>query len=291
MYPLLFIIRSYCWQQSLDSTETRTEKFSFRAGNFFSHHFDSPVPGCILPLQRGHMYSARSNSNGFVASSARRASVIVADPYPIILLGIRKIVEDDPRFQLVGEVSTMASLREKIVAQAPDVALVDWSMASQSLGATGGLLRSDHATAMVFLTVSNNVQDRRDMVRLGARGILSKCASPYELQEAVWQALHGRMPLETPVAEPSTTSIDPEHHVRQLTRRERQLIPLVCGGLRNKEIAQQLGISESTVWHHLTSVFTKLRVEDRLGLAAFAYRHGLVLPAESASIALSLSAD
>jgi DNA-binding NarL/FixJ family response regulator len=237
------------------------------------------------------MYSARSNSNGSVAPSARRSRVIVADPYPIILLGIQKIVEDDPRLQFVAEVSTMPSLRDKIVAEAPDVALVDWSLAAQDLAVTLALLRSEHATSMVFLTISENVQQRREILRMGARGVLSKCASATELQEAVWQACNGRIPPETPAAEPPIIGIDPEYHIRQLTRRERQLIPLVCSGLRNKEIAQQLGIAESTVWHHLTSVFTKLRVEDRLGLAAFAYRHGLVLPAAEISVALGMGAD
>jgi two-component system, NarL family, nitrate/nitrite response regulator NarL len=237
------------------------------------------------------MYSARSNANGSVASPARRASVIVADPYPIMLLGIRKIVEDDPRFQLVAEVLTMPSLREKVTAEMPDVALVDWSIASQDLAATAALLRSDHATSMVFLTVSEDAHQRREILRLGARGVLSKCASASELQTAIWRACHGRMPFETATVEPPAAGTDPEYPIRQLTRRERQLIPLVCGGLRNKEIAHQLGIAESTVWHHLTSVFTKLRVEDRLGLAAFAYRHGLVLPAAQPSIALGLSAD
>jgi DNA-binding NarL/FixJ family response regulator len=237
------------------------------------------------------MHSARSNANGSLARSARRAGVIVADPYPIILLGIRKIVEDDPRLQLLAEASTMPSLREKMIAATPDVALVDWSMASQDLPATTALLRSDYATSMVFLTISENPQQRREIFRLGARGVLSKCASASELQAAVWQACHGRRPYETPTAEPSTSGPDPEHHIRQLTRRERQLIPLVCSGLRNKEIAQQLGIAESTVWHHLTSVFTKLRVEDRLGLAAFAYRHSLVLPIAQISSASGLAAD
>ena len=56
------------------------------------------------------------------------------------------------------------------------------------------------------------------------------------------------------------------------------MLPLVCRGLKNKEIALQLGISESTVWHHLTAVFKKLEVEDRLGLATFVYGQRMVLP-------------
>ena len=74
---------------------------------------------------------------------------------------------------------------------------------------------------------------------------------------------------------PSSTESDPER-IKHLTYRERQLLPLVCSGLRNKEIAQQLGISESTVWHHMTAIFTKLKVEDRVALVSFVYRHHLI---------------
>jgi two-component system, NarL family, nitrate/nitrite response regulator NarL len=237
------------------------------------------------------MCSAPSNSDGSMGFSGRRAGVIVADPYPIILLGIRKIVEDDPRLELVAEASTLGSLREKVKAGTPDVALVDWSMASQDLAATAALLRSDQATSVVFLTVSENSQQRREILRLGARGVLSKYSSASQLQSALWEACNGRLPLDISVAVLPAIETNPEHHIRQLTRREQQLIPLVCSGLRNKEIAQQLGIAESTVWHHLTSVFTKLRVEDRLGLAAFAYNHGLVVPAAPPSAAVELGAD
>jgi len=76
-------------------------------------------------------------------------------------------------------------------------------------------------------------------------------------------------------AGPPTADSDPER-IKHLTYRERQLLPLVCGGLRNKEIAQELGISESTVWHHMTAIFTKLKVEDRVALVAFVYRHHLI---------------
>src|SRR5580698_3630474 len=237
------------------------------------------------------MGSAPGNSSGSEGLTGRRAGVIVADPYPIVLLGIRKIVEDDPRLELVAEASTLGLLREKVKSETPDVALVDWSMASQDLASTAALLRSDHGTSVVFLTVSEDSQQRRDILRLGARGVLSKYASASQLQSALWQACSGHLPLDMSIAAMPATVSDPEHRIQQLTRRERQLIPLVCSGLRNKEIAQQLGIAESTVWHHLTSVFTKLRVEDRLGLAAFAYRHRLVLPIAQISSTLGLAAD
>ncbi|MGC2404613.1 MAG: response regulator transcription factor [Acidobacteriaceae bacterium] len=212
-----------------------------------------------------------------IVPAARQTRVIVADQYPVILLGLRKVFEDDPRFQVVAEASDMLSVWKNLVAERPEVALLDWSTASQNLEITRALIQSDqHATSIIFLTVSDDSQEEQHMLRLGVRAFVSKWSSPELIRGAVRKACKepvkpeaaGRL-LPVPINEV-------ESRIRQLTKRERQLIPLVCSGRRNKEIAVELGISESTVWHHLTAVFTKLQVEDRLGLAAFAYSHGLV---------------
>ena len=235
------------------------------------------------------------NSSALSLSSlARRTRVIVADPYPVIVHGVRKMVEDDPRFQVVAEASTMPSFRKKVIAKAPEVALVDWSMASQDLAATTELLQSDlHSTSVIFLTVSENSQEKREMVKLGAHGFLSKWTSARKLQTAVFKADERRLALVSSAAEagladglgaPSSTDSEPQR-IQRLTHRERQLLPLVCSGLKNKEIALQLGVAETTVWHHLTSIFTKLQVNDRLGVATFVYRHHLV-PSDDESVSI-----
>jgi two-component system, NarL family, nitrate/nitrite response regulator NarL len=225
-----------------------------------------------------------NNSPLSFASRAWRARVMIADPYPVIVHGVRKIVEDDPRFQVVAEASTLQSFRKKVIAERPDIALVDWTMASQDLAATTALLQSQlHVTSMLFLTVSESSDKKRDMVRMGARGFVSKWCSAQKLRKAVLKACNEGRPLGMEgglagsLAAPSTTNAKTKA-IERLTYRERQLLPLVCSGLKNKEIAQRLGIAETTVWHHLTAIFTKLQVDDRLGLAAYAYRANLVDP-------------
>jgi two-component system, NarL family, nitrate/nitrite response regulator NarL len=213
-----------------------------------------------------------------LAAASRRTKVLVADPYPVIVHGLRKMLEDDLRFQVVAQAFTLASCHKKLIAQRPQVAFLDWCLASKNLELTAALLQSARATTgIIFLTVSENSQQKREMLRLGARAFLSKWCSPAKLRTAALKACNDLPALaaETSASESKLASpdVDAEQRVKQLTVRERQLIPLVCSGLKNKEIAQQLGIAESTVWHHLTAVFTKLKVEDRLGLAAFAFSH------------------
>ena len=220
-----------------------------------------------------------------LVADSPRTRVLVADPYPVIVQGLRKMLEDDLQFQVVAEAFTLASCHKKIIAQRPQVAFLDWCMASKNLELTTALLQSVRpTTAIIFLTVSENSQQKQEMLRLGARAFLSKWCSAAKLRTSALQSLQrlarlGRGNLRFRTANALLPAADAEQRVKQLTQRERQLIPLVCSGLKNKEIAQQLGIAESTVWHHLTAVFTKLKVEDRLGLAAFAFSHRPALAA------------
>ena len=213
-----------------------------------------------------------------LVNASRRTRVLVADPYPVIVHGLRKMLEDDPGFEVVAEAYTLASFHKKLIAQRPQVAFLDWSLACQNLELTTALLQSVRATTgIIFLTVSENSQQKREMLRLGARTFLSKWCSAAKLRTSALRACKGLPSLAPETSAPDSKfappDADTEQRVKQLTGRERQLIPLVCSGLKNKEIAQQLGIAESTVWHHLTAVFTKLKVEDRLSLAAFAFSH------------------
>jgi two-component system, NarL family, response regulator LiaR len=176
----------------------------------------------------------------------------------------------------------MQSVWKNVLLEQPEVALLDWSTASRDIQTTRALLQSDrHPTSIIFLTASEDSRQKRVMLRLGAEAVLAKTCSAEELRATILKACRQLLPDTSNPGKSRTLkraaacSQDPAVRIRQLTRRERQLIPLVSSGLKNKEIAQALGISESTVWHHLTAIFTKLQVEDRLGLAAFAFSHGL----------------
>src|ERR1700727_781677 len=89
--------------------------------------------------------------------ASRRTRVLVADPYPVIVHGLRKMLEDDLRFEVVADAFTLASCHKKIIAQRPQVAFLDWSMASENLDMSTALVQSVRATTgIIFLTVSEN---------------------------------------------------------------------------------------------------------------------------------------
>ena len=152
--------------------------------------------------------------------STRLTRIVVADPYPVILHGVRKMVEDDPRFQVVAEASTMPSFQKKVVTVRPEVALVDWSMASQDLNSTMAFVQSDlHATSIIFLTVSE--QEKQEVLKVGAQAFLSKWSSARKLQTAVLKASNGRMQPEgsgyAAGCESALTPNDAAERITQLT--------------------------------------------------------------------------
>jgi len=215
-------------------------------------------------------------------SFGRCVSVIVADPYPVIVRGARAFLEDDPQIQVVAEASTLACLKKRVTAMRPDIALVDWFMASRDLPSAARLLRSNqHKTSFIFMTVPENSPELREIGEFGAAAFVSKWCSASKLRSAVVKAYLdaaslGGGALHRTDREGIPSGTDAVRRLKKLTYKERRLLPLVCEGLRNKEIARQLGIAESTLWHHFTSVFDKLEVKDRLELAAFVNRHSMV---------------
>src|SRR5262249_19057178 len=125
----------------------------------------------------------------------------------------------------------------------------------------------------------------RRAVRLGAMGLVTKDESTEVLLQAIAKVHAGEVWLDrtllASVLGEITRSgkaqpVDPEAlKIATLTAREREIITLVGQGYRNRHVADRLCIAEATVRHHLTSIFAKLQVTDRLELVIYAYRHGL----------------
>ena len=138
---------------------------------------------------------------------------------------------------------------------------------------------------MIVLTGMRDSEAHRRAVRLGAMGLVRKEQASAVLLQAIAKVHAGEVWLErTLVADVlgemtrggPVCPVDPEAvKIATLTSRECELITLVGEGLKNRQIACRLCIAEATVRHHLTSIFAKLDVVDRLELVLYAHRHGL----------------
>jgi DNA-binding NarL/FixJ family response regulator len=141
---------------------------------------------------------------------------------------------------------------------------------------------------VMILTASNDLDLQRRAVLLGALGVVQKREAGEVLIKAIENVYAGQVWLDKSImmgvlADLSRSDGDKKHgaesgRIGMLTKREREVITLVGEGLRNKQIADKLFISETTVRHHITSIFNKLGVSNRLNLVMYAYQHGLAKP-------------
>jgi two-component system nitrate/nitrite response regulator NarL len=216
--------------------------------------------------------------------AAKTVTVVVCDPCPLICAGLLKNFENDARIRITGETRNLRLLCQKVVSEQSDIALVDWSMISWHDDDCMKVINeiSSH-TFLVLLGMTETTRDRKRALEFGSRGIISKRSSASQIRRALCRIARGGIWLEHSAAETLLDDVfsppkGPEHdleRIETLTRREREVIELVCRSLRNKDIAATLYISESTVWHHLTSIFAKLQISDRVSLVTFAYRNNL----------------
>jgi two-component system, NarL family, nitrate/nitrite response regulator NarL len=141
---------------------------------------------------------------------------------------------------------------------------------------------------ILILTGLRDTTLHREAIRLGAHGVLLKTHAAASLLKAIRKVHDGELWLDRSLtAELIATltegsrpkAVDPEQtKIGTLTARELEVLRLVAAGNRNREIAELLFISETTVRHHLTAVFSKVGVTDRLSLVLYAFRHGLASP-------------
>jgi DNA-binding NarL/FixJ family response regulator len=141
------------------------------------------------------------------------------------------------------------------------------------------LLAAGGDVRLLVLTDITDADLHRRAVRFGASGIVGTDRPAETLFKAIEKVLQGEVWMErrlvADLIAPARPQDADEARIGSLTPREREVVRLLCEGLRNKQIAERLAVTDVTVRHHLTSVFSKLGVSDRLGLLLYASRHGL----------------
>jgi len=183
--------------------------------------------------------------------------------------------------EVVGSASDGFEVIELTDRMLPDLVLMDVRMPRMSgLDATRRIVLAHPECAIVMLTVSENEDDLFEAIKAGARGYLLKNLESAQLRSMLEAVGRGEAAISPATAAriigelarpiPATPDQD------RLTEREIEVLELVTEGLRNKEIAARLGISENTAKYHLRNILEKLHAESRTEVAARAVREGLV---------------
>lgn len=211
--------------------------------------------------------------------------VLIADDHALVRRGFRRLLEDDPRIQVVGEAGSGLEAVEMAQSLHPHVLLLDISMPELSgLEAAEELARAVPEVKLLVLSMYSDEAYVRQALRLGAKGYLLKDAANLDLAQAVMAVAQGQTYLSPEVArilaqafqQGRTQAADDPYE--RLTLREKQILQLVGQGKANKEIASLLSISPNTVAVHRANLMATLGVHGTAELVLFAVKRGLVKP-------------
>jgi len=205
-----------------------------------------------------------------------RITVLLVDDHALVRRGFRRLLEDDPLIEVVGEASTAAQAIDLAVALRPRVVVMDCAMPGENgLEATRTIRERVPGASVLMLSMHSEATLVDQAMAAGARGYVLKNAIDLDLAAAVKRVASGETLLDPALTR--TPSLHGER-ARALTPRELEVLRLICDGLSNREIADQLGVSVNTVAVHRANIMNTLGVHKTAELVVYAIRHGLVTP-------------
>ncbi len=210
--------------------------------------------------------------------------ILLADDHAVLRQGLRRILEEQRGWSVVGEAANGRDAVSQVEAIGPHIAVLDIAMPLlNGIEATRQLTRRMPATRVLILSMHSDQAYVTQAVKAGARGYVLKDSAGADIIQAVSALMAGKAYFSPPVAE-----LMLDDYVRNLTEkgildrydalseREREVLQLVAEGRSTKEIAELLSISVATVETHRAHVLQKLDLKNTAGVVLYAARRGIV---------------
>jgi DNA-binding NarL/FixJ family response regulator len=207
----------------------------------------------------------------------KKLAVVLGDHQQVVRDSIAALLGTQPDMEVVASAASASEVLELVRQQRPDVLILELDLRDgngfevlRTLGQEGT------AVPTLILTASENEVDYVQAVRLGATGLVLKRDSPEKVFQAVRNVAAGQLAFSNEIAQQVVSWMAGERTrprpsgLQRLSEREQMVAALVSRGLRNRQIAAELKISENTVKRHLQSIFSKTGARDRVELAAMA---------------------
>jgi DNA-binding NarL/FixJ family response regulator len=199
--------------------------------------------------------------------------ILIVEDHPVFCEGLLTIIRSQPDMTLVGQATTASEAIAEFRLHSPDITLMDIRLSGgDGIDAMIALRGQFPRARIIILTTSDSQGDIQRSFRAGAAAYVLKCMSKNELLQIIRSAHTGKRHIPSEVAIKLVENLD----VDDLTGRELEVLHLIRDGLRNKQIADRLSITESTVNFHIKNLVDKLGANDRTHAVTIAIRRGLL---------------
>lgn len=220
------------------------------------------------------------------ARSDKSIRVLLLSKHQIVKECLKLLLESNRDIKVVGSHEIASEISNENGIPKSDVAVVYFSNGDR-IEIVAELLQESPDIRVIVITEGSDLESQARALEMGAVGIVQKAQSPKLLLEAIRQTYNGETWLNQVLLNKilergksqnknSQNQNSQNNSGEALTARELDVISMIGEGLKNKSIADRLFISEATVRHHLSSIYSKLGVSDRLNLVIYAYRKGLI---------------
>jgi len=216
-----------------------------------------------------------------VSLNTQTVRVLIADDQTLFRVGLARLLEEDPRVEIVGQAGDGAEAVKLAGSVMPDVILMDLKMPSlDGIEATRQILAKHPSVKVLLLTTFEADNHVIQALKAGASGYILKDSRPDSIVSSLLAVMAGERVMASAVAnrvlEMLTGTTTPKEFYDGLTGREIEILKLLAGGMANKQIAYKLKISEKTVRNHVSNMYEKLNIYDRSQAVLYAVRKGLV---------------
>ncbi len=213
--------------------------------------------------------------------ATKAARVLIADDQTLFRTGLARLLDEDPRVEVIGLAADGAEAVKQALKLKPDVVLMDLKMPNvDGIEATRQIIEADPAIKVLLLTTFETDNHVIQALKAGARGYVLKDSTAESIVSSIVAVMSGERVMASAVAnrvlEMLTGTTTPKEFYDGLTVRELEILKLLANGMANKQIAFRLKISEKTVRNHVSNTYEKLGIYDRSQAVLYAVRKGLV---------------
>ncbi|WP_421892459.1 response regulator [Marinoscillum sp.] len=212
-----------------------------------------------------------------IKTAALTMRIFLTDDHAVLIGGLIKIIESEPDLEIVGSAGTVSDTMDQLTQRKVDLLITDYNLPDEDgLTLVRKVKRKYPDIKILVLSMHDEAHLVKEILKEGIEGYLIKKDSHNELINAIYTIRSGKTYLSSDVSKILIKGLNGVEEQRLLTEREREIVKLISKEFTNRQIAEELFISERTVETHRKNIFRKTGTNNLVGLIKFAYANNLI---------------